>query len=757
MKSFVSILLFLFVCSAVAYLPGESSYPSLSFDKGAFGNPASAEAFGSSGAFLDVGVEKGERLFRLGGNFGNFAAGFHYLTDNETIDETYWNLSHGFSLFENTLFLGNRVSAFRSRDFKGTEWLYSPGVIFRPFSFLSLGYTSKNLGYLGEINPGRVQEWGATLRYKNFSLSLGAENLDVFRLLYTMDFWGFLAGLEMPLVGGGPYRLTLSHSLGSNFNTSLQFSSSDYLPHRFRFAYHSAKDLSASNVGIIRVPLNSEIKEMSNQGIPFLFPPSLDIHVVRNHIEHLLMIPGKTIVILDFSGYAGGFAISKEIQRGVQKLQQAGKFVIAFLDDVRPSTWVAAASANYIVAEPSARVSFKGFGGSSLYYKGLLDKLGVKVEFLRHGKYKSAVETYMADSMSQEAKENLKTLYTQRWDLFKKEKPALEKEMEAFAESPQITANAAYEKGLIDSVLYLENVPEFAVKKIFGIEAPFASALTMSPKEKTILEDNWGHRPRFALLTIEGTITEKSVRHIQKELRQVYGGTYRGLILRINSPGGSAKASDELYATLRDLSKRGVPVVASIGDYGASGGFYIACGADKIIAENFSLVGSIGIYGGKIDASNLLSKLGVKTETVKTHEHADAETFTRPFDKAEQEALQNFMDDFYNRFLNVVSKATAKSKEEIDKNFGEGRVFLGKEAKENGLIYELGGLDKAIEIAKELSGVSQKSTVELVSILNEKAFVTKSPKIYLAEILAEYDLFKVWALDLNILDMSIEK
>ena len=197
--------------------------------------------------------------------------------------------------------------------------------------------------------------------------------------------------------------------------------------------------------------------------------------------------------------------------------------------------------------------------------------------------------------------------------------------------------------------------------------------------------------------------------------------------------------------------------MASIGDYGASGGFYIACGADKIIAENFSLVGSIGIYGGKIDASNLLSKLGVKTETVKTHEHADAETFTRPFDKAEQEALQNFMDDFFDRFLNVVSKATAKSKAEIDKNFGEGRVFLGKEAKENGLIYELGGLDKAIEIAKELSGVSQKSTVELVSILNEKAFVTKSPKIYLSEILGEYDLFKVWALDLNILDMSIEK
>lgn len=753
-NSWIVLVLLTISISFASYLPGESSFPSLSWDHGAFGNPAGVKALGTPGLFTEVGKEKGEFLFRTGGNLKNFGAGFYYLTDNEGKDETYWNVSHGFSLFENILFIGNRLEAFRSADFNGTEWSYSPGVMLRPFNFLSLGYVSKNLAYLGPENQKRLQEWGATLRYKDYSLSFASENLDKFRLLATIDFFGFLAGVEIPIVGGGNYRLSLSHSLGSSFDASIRFSSHDFLPHQFRLGYHHARSSIHSQIPMVCVPLNSEVREESKSGIPFLFPPSLEIHTIRNHIEHLLLIPGNTIIIFDFSRYAGGFAVSKEIQRGIRRLQQAGKYVVAFLDDVRPSTWIAAASANYVVAEPSAGVSFKGFGGSTLYYKGLFEKLGIRVEFLRHGKYKSAVEPYVLDSMSLEAKENLKDLYQKRWDYLKEERKSLAGALDSFAMTPQITARAAYDAGLIDSVLYFENVPEFAVKKIFGIEAPFASAPTFSPTEKQIFEDSWGYRPKFALLTIEGTITDKVVREAQKKLKELNGSSYKALILRINSPGGSAKASDELYATLRDVSKRGIPIVASIGDYGASGGFYIACGADKIVAEKFSLVGSIGIYGGKIDASALLSKLGIRSETVKTHPHSDAESFTRPLDSLEQAALQNFMDDFYDRFLNVVSKATSVPKNVIDENYGQGRVYMGEEAKAAGLVSDLGGIDKAIEVAKELAQISKKTTVEINSIMTDKNFLSKT-SYTLSEAFAEYGDLQVWALDFNLLNMDI--
>lgn len=730
-----------------SYLPGESSFPSLSWEHGAFGNPAGVTALGTPGLFTEFGKENGEYLFKTGGNLGNFGAGFYYLTDNNGKDESYWNIAHAFSLFENILFVGNRIEAFRSAEFSGTEWSYSPGIILRPFSFLSLGYVSKNLVSFGPESRNRLQEWGATLRYKDYSLSAAFDDLDKFRLLATMDFFGFLAGVEIPIIGGGDYRLTLSHALGSSLDAAVRFSSKDYLPHQFRLAYHQARNTKSSQVSIVQVPLNSEIKENSKSGIPFLFPANLEIHTVRNHIEHLLEMPGNTIIIFNFSGYAGGFAISKEIQRSIRRLQQAGKFVVAFLDDVRPSTWIAAATANYIVAEPSARVSFKGFGGSTLYYKGFLDKLGIRVEFLRHGKYKSAVEAYVSDSMSAEAKENLTELYQKRWDFFKSERKNLAAKLDSFASVPQITAASAFSAGLLDTVLYEEQVPQYAVKKIFGIDAPFASAPTFSITDKMIFENTWGHRPEFALITIEGTITEKMVREIQNKIKSLPGSSYRALILRINSPGGSAKASDELYASIREVSRRGVPVVASIGDYGASGGFYIACAADRIVAEEFSLVGSIGIYGGKIDASILLNKLGIRSEIVKSHPHADAESFTRPLDSLEESALQAFMDDFYNRFLNVVSKATSVPTKIIDEKYGEGRVFVGEEAKSAGLVSDLGGLDKAIEVAKELSGVSKNKTVHLKSLLNKKTFISKESNYTLSEAFAEYGKLQAWALE----------
>ena len=162
---------------------------------------------------------------------------------------------------------------------------------------------------------------------------------------------------------------------------------------------------------------------------------------------------------------------------------------------------------------------------------------------------------------------------------------------------------------------------------------------------------------------------------------------------------------------------------------GASGAYYIACGADKIIAEPHSIVGSIGIYGGKVDASGLMSKLGLRAEPVKSHEHADAQTFTRPWSDSEKAALQQYMDEFYDRFVGIVSGQTGIAKETVDSAYGGGRVFIGQKALQYGLIQGLGGMDAAINEARKLADISDNREIELLSLQTGESGLLTNPSV----------------------------
>lgn len=761
---------FLFLACATAafatYMPGESGYVSQMDDHGLFGNPAALPAFGSAGALGTFEIENGVRALQLGANLGNFGVAFDYRTDDEHFDEARWSLTHGFSLFDGLFYAGHRAEVLRSADFGGSELSYSPGLLITPFHFFSLGYTGHDLLYFGPQNPKRVHEFGATVRLADFAVSYDLYDFDKHKLLISADFFGWLGAFEIPLAGGGEYRLSLARSLGTNFEAGMRFSE-DFLPHHVGLSYHYARDPKASMTLVARVPLNAPVKDKASLHLPFFGERSISIYTVKHHVDQILASPNMGIVIFDFSGYEGGWAISKEIARSIVRIRESGRYVVAFLDDVRPATLIAASTANLKVAEPSARVTFRGFGGSRLFYKGLLSKLGVEVQFLRHGEYKSAVEQYMADSMSTEARSDLERIYKGRWGMLLKNFPQENAaKLDSFAENPMITATAAYKAGLVDTVLYIEDVPRVAVKKFVGIDAPYAWASTFAPSDRPILGMNRGYHPQIALITVDGTISSQSAEKTLDEIHRVEDSGVGALIVRINSPGGSAQASDKVWSALRDLSRRGLPVVASIGDMGASGGYYIACGADEIIAEDISLVGSIGIYGGKINVEGLLKKLSLNPQTVKTHSHADAESFVRSFDDAERAALQNFMDDFYDRFLGVVARATKLTKERIDRDLGGGRVFTGEEALKNGLVKKLGGLDVAMAEAKYLAGYSQHTQVELVSVSDEKSYILSNPRVPLVQIgaLAEAEAFanvlqelsstNLWALDFGLMDLQ---
>ena len=733
MRKFI-IPLFAFTTSVFAYLPGESGFVSLDGGHGVFGNPAGLSALDSKGALLTYQYDDGITELRVGGNLDRFGAGFEYRFDGKGMDESRWNLTHGFPLFDRSVFWGGRITALRSADFKGTEWSYSPGILIRPFTMLSLGYSCENLLYVGPSSMERIHNAGATIRMGDFlNVSYDVENWKEHRLLLELSLYGYRFGFKVPLYGDDDeYTLTLSTSFGGHVDASLKIFD-DFLPKGGSIGFHAARNPRSSHVGqIVRVPLNMDVTEVEKKFL-FFEPTSIGLMKVRNLFEHLLRDPSAGLVVLDFSGYKGNMAISEEINRYVKKIKARGGLVIAYMDDVRPSDLMAAASVDRIVVEPSAHFTWLGIGGGIVFYKGLLDKLGVKVEFLRHGAYKSAVEPYMEDSLSVNARSNMESLYKDLWEILRmrvaeriKTGSSTEslKMLDSLAQKPVITAIGAKKAGLVDTLLYIDQVPAYALKTFFDMDAPpHVGFRTWSPSNMKIFDESWKHRAKVALLNINGTIDSRMGEVVLDNLRRLPGMGVKALLVRISSPGGDAIASDKIWGALKNLKRFDIPIVASVGNIGASGAYYIACGADKIVAEPFAIVGSIGIYGGKIDASGLMQKIGLKTESVKTNDYADARSFTRPWTDTEKAALQEYMDDFYDRFTGVVSQATGIDQAVVDSAYGGGRVMVGWKAKEAGLVQSLGGFDDALDEVRELAGIPKSTDIELMQLNTDESFV----------------------------------
>ena len=748
-----------------AYLPGESGFVSLDGGHGVFGNPAGISSLDSRGALVSYQFDDGITEFRVGGNLDHVGAGFEYRFNDKGMDESRWNLTHSFPLFDRSAFLGGRFTAFRSADFKGTEWTYSPGILIRPFRFISLGYSCDNLLYFGPASMERVHNAGATLRLGNFlSASYDVENWKEHRLLLELALYGYRFGFKMPLYGDDDeFSLTLSTSFGGYVDASLKILD-DFLPKGGSIGFHTARNPHASHSAqIVRVPLNMEVSEVEKKFL-FFEPTSIGLMKVRSLFEHLLRDPAAGLVVLDFSGFNGNLAISEEINRYVKKLKARGGLVIAYMDDVRPSVLMAAANVDRIVVEPSAHFTWLGLGGGITFYKGLLDKLGVKVEFLRHGAYKSAVEPYTADSMSVNSRENIETLYKDIWELVRMRLasriktgtvPVNTEKLDELAQKPVITAAGAKKAGLADTMLYIDQVPSYALKTFFDIDAPYASFRTWAPSNTKIFDESWNHRAKVALLNINGTIDSKMEVSVLESLRRLPGMGVKALLVRISSPGGNAIASDKIWGALKNLNRYNIPIVASIGNIGTSGAYYIACGADKIIAEPFAIVGSIGIYGGKIDASGLMSKIGLRDERVTTNDYSDARSFARPWTDVEKAALQEYMDDFYNRFTGVVSQATGIDQAVVDSVYGGGRVIVGWKAKEAGLVQGLGGFDDALDEVRKLADIPKSTDIELVQLNTEDSFIVPfADTKALSNFIRDMERTQFWAIEPMLWEMQ---
>ncbi|MDB5105848.1 MAG: signal peptide peptidase SppA, type [Fibrobacteres bacterium] len=432
--------------------------------------------------------------------------------------------------------------------------------------------------------------------------------------------------------------------------------------------------------------------------------------------------PRVKAVLVKLGNAHCGWAMGEEIRGRLLRLRGRGIRVVAYLDQVTPLNYFLASAADVVAMQPQGYFAVNGFSAEVMFYRGLFDKLGVEPQFLRHGKFKSFEEPYTRKEMSDPMRADLAGFLGSMWEHFLGTIAASRglpiDSVRRSLESGEISLEHARKARLIDTLIYQDQALELAGGKGATLDHS-------SPRGNAQVK--WDIPPEVALVVVTGNmVLGSSARSwlagpdlagsetVAAQLRRARKTpSVKAVVLRVDSPGGSAQAADIMWREVELLKKAGKPVVASVGADAASGGYYLICGADRIIAAPNSVVGSIGVLWGKFVLKGLYEKLGLNTQTVKTSPHADANSMARTWDSSEVEVLQRHMDQFYDDFISKVAAGRGKTKAGVD-SLGQGRIYTGRQALANGLVDRLGGMQDAIEEAAKLAGLGSARNVEVV-------------------------------------------
>lgn len=407
-------------------------------------------------------------------------------------------------------------------------------------------------------------------------------------------------------------------------------------------------------------------------------------------------------------------ATIQEIRNALLKFKESGKFIVAYGDFYTQGNYYLCSVADKIMLNPQGNVNWIGMASQPMFYKDLLDKVGIEMQVFKVGTYKSAVEPYISNSMSDANREQvtafLHSIWNQMLDGVSQSRNITKDSLNAYADR-LITLSAATDyvsNGLVDTLVYRDEATKYIQSLMYIDEQETLNTLSL---EDMMSVDEFAPKSKsgnsIAVYYAEGGIddmtstSDEGINSLKmcKTLRKLRDDdNIKAVVLRVNSPGGSAFGSEQIWHEVVAL-KEVKPVIVSMGGYAASGGYYISCAADKIIAEPTTLTGSIGIFGMIPNMEKLFTdKLGIHIDVVKTNKFSDMETTLRPFNTEERASMQAEINRGYDLFVTRCADGREMSKEAIGK-IAEGRVWTGEMAKELGLVDELGGLDKAIEIA----------------------------------------------------------
>mgnify|MGYP003303688200 FL=1 len=434
------------------------------------------------------------------------------------------------------------------------------------------------------------------------------------------------------------------------------------------------------------------------------------------------------------------FASLEEIRSALMDFKESGKWIVAYGDQYDQGTYYLASTADKIIVNPQGSIAWHGLASQVVFFKDLLSKLGVDMQIFKVGTYKSAVEPFIATEMSPANREQTTAYITSIWNKLLEDISAsrnLSVDSLNYYADQMMDLRPAQDYityGMADTLMYKDEVLSY-LKNMSNREADESlrtlSLEDMKNVKRNVPKDKSGNIIAVyyaygeidnSTSTDEGIDSKKVCRDLRK-LRE--DETVKAVVLRVNSPGGSAYGSEQIWNEVVKMTAE-KPVVVSMGDYAASGGYYISCAADCIVANPTTLTGSIGIFGMFPNMEKLFSdKLGLNFDMVKTNKLADMGDLTRPFNAAESEIMQNYINNGYKLFVKRCADGREMTTEAIEK-IAEGRVWTGATAKELGLVDELGGLDKALEIAAEKAGVEAYSTITypakegmLSSLLNQ--------------------------------------
>lgn len=651
--------------------------------------------------------------------------------------KTTWTLAAGGDLFS----LGASYNIFSSSDDAGLDKLNSwdAGLMFRPLRHLSFGASVRDFDgpRLNGVQLPVRYDVGLALRPLTDRVALAGDflidsqtglpgsRLSFAALFEPLDGLVISGGLATGLHQGdvvGQVALTLNavhagaawsggggSDLGNAWDqlVQLRVSADRYRPlpiARDRFLVLDVPQLLSRPSGTLVSLLAPSGRE-----------PYLELLGILDRVREDRTIAG---VLVKVSGLPEvGHGRVEELRQALLDLRRKGKRVYALFVDGGDDEYLLATAAERIWTVPQATFLVNGYTATATFLAGTLSKIGVTVNVARVGAYKSAPDMYTRTDMSVEERETLDAwldgLYRRSVTTVEKSRHLSQEKVTTVINQGILSARAAKEAGLIDEIAYPDELQRL-FERSHGRELELVGE---TPKSFDVPR-RWGTRPKISVINVEGLLTEGKSRSDPFGLTRIAGAETvlraletamddplsKAIVLRIDSPGGSGPASDLVWRAVEKVRER-KPVVVSMGDTAASGGYYIAVAAERIYAEPSTLTGSIGVFALKPSFGGLLEKVGVTQEILHRGERADILSLSRPWSPGEQQAMQQWVDEFYEEFISRVAKARKMTKAQVDA-VGRGRVFSGEAALAAGLVDELGGLSDAVDWAKRRAGLA---------------------------------------------------
>jgi len=494
-----------------------------------------------------------------------------------------------------------------------------------------------------------------------------------------------------------------------------------------------SKEVKLSEAHILRIELNGSIQDRVEY-MPFDLGKlrgekvsTLGLNDILVNIKKAKKDENIKGVYLEIGFLNAGFATIEEIRNALLDFKESGKFITTYSEIYTQRAYYLASVADNICIYPEGALELKGLNSTAIFFTNALKKIGIEPQIIRHGKFKSAVEPFMLTEMSDANREQVETFMGSIWEQFlddvASDRQLTSDRLNNIANNLEVrTPKDALELGLIDSLFYrdqLQNHLAFLMEKENYDDVKFISLKKYDRVRNENSREKF-KKEKIAVIYAQGEITSgegsetvigserisKAIRKARKDEK------VKAIVLRVNSPGGSALASDVIWREMK-LAQEEKPVVVSMGDVAASGGYYIACAADKIYASPNTITGSIGVFGILMSFEELLTdKLGLTFDQVKTNKFADLGSPNRPLTKEEYDIIHESVVNIYDTFTSKVAEGRNMSQRMVD-DIGQGRVWSGINAMDINLIDEYGGLEEAIAGAAKLAEMEEYRIYEL--------------------------------------------